>query len=103
MARTSRRRSLVSGSVFQAALATNYRFWAAVRDVQVVLFLAHPAQDGDKVLGAVERPVFPRGVCNGCGCSEFDACLEGDRGCHWIDAAQTRCSRCGPVAGKAPR
>lgn len=97
-ARTSRRRSLVSGEVFRTALSTNYRFWAAVRDVHAVLFLADPRRDGDKLIASVERPVFPPGVCTGCGCSEFDACLtDSGAGCSWIDAEQTRCSQCGPV------
>ena len=100
-AATSRRRSIVQGDVFQQALATNYRFWARLRGVNAVLFLGDPRMPGDKLLAAVDRPVFPKGVCTGCGCSYFDPCISAGgldaQACAWTDATETRCTHCGPV------
>lgn len=86
------RRSVVESGVFQEAVGTNYRFWAAVPELRVVTFIgAYGA-----VLARVPRPGFPPGVCTGCGCREDDPCPgEVGEGCFWVDRAQTRCSRCG--------
>lgn len=92
-------------------LGTDYRLWAKLPvTVTGLIALTKPFQANGSVAGggkqqggilaAVPRPVFPRGVCDGCGCSAFDACVVdegmGPEGCHWIDETQRRCSACGP-------
>ncbi|MDP3717124.1 MAG: hypothetical protein Q8T13_05060 [Acidobacteriota bacterium] len=95
------RRALSANKAARATLpglATNWRFWASMPSaVTAVLFMADPRVPGDKLLAAVDRPVFPKGVCVECGCTETDACLPSvftGRPCHWIDKTRTRCSCC---------
>jgi len=86
--------------VILEAFRRDYRFWARLPPaVDAVLFLANPgAVARDTVLAVVGRPTFPVGVCTGCGCSDVDACVGMfGEGCAWLDAARTRCSRCGPA------
>lgn len=96
----SRRRSIVQGDVFQQALATNYRFWARLAGVTSVWFNGADAGD-DVCLAAVDRPVFPKGVCTACGCSFFDPCIKpGGECCAWTDASETLCTHCSPMKGR---
>lgn len=106
MARTSRRSPGGGDPEIVKAISTNWRLWAGLpAKVDAVLFLGNPnAPDTkDKMIAVVGRPKFPGGVCTGCGCTEFDACIVhnggfGDEvGCSWIDEKQTRCSACGPA------
>lgn len=105
----SRRRRRSSGGggdpVIVQAFAADYRLWARVpAAVTALLFLGDPnvPKPQDAMLAIVGRPVFPKGVCTGCGCQEHDACIVdegmGPQGCRWIDETQTRCSACGPAA-----
>lgn len=86
------------------AISTDWRLWARLpAKVDAILFLGNPYAEKtqDKMLAVVGRPVFPRGVCTGCGCTEHDGCIVdavlGEQGCHWIDTTKTRCSACGPA------
>lgn len=41
-----------------------------------------------------------RGVCARCGCTVHRGCRDGGQGCHWVNAAMTRCSRCQRFCGR---
>lgn len=72
-----------------AAIARNWRFWAALpaAAVSVQVFNGSAAAP----LAVVPRPIFPRGVCRRCGCTWTDPCPEG---CAWTDASERLCTNC---------
>ncbi|MGE0363023.1 MAG: hypothetical protein AB7R67_20080 [Vicinamibacterales bacterium] len=93
------------------AVARDFRFWAALpARVHAIVILGDPhGPAAEKMLAVVQRPRVPKGVCTGCGCSQFDACPGAfGEGCAWRDATQTRCTSCPPAdppaaAARVPR
>jgi hypothetical protein len=80
-----------------SVLARAFRFWARLpASAKALIVLGAPELGKDAVLASCERPTFPRGVCTGCGCSEFDPCLTAEGPCAWVDESQRRCTACGP-------
>jgi hypothetical protein len=43
------------------------------------------------------------GICHFCGCTELDACRDGEFGCSWRDETLRVCSVCGPAAAAEAR
>jgi len=79
----------------------DYRFWARVpSDVAAIVLL--PEAPEYPIHRVAVRPVFPPGVCIGCGCTDADPCLIAVEflgqhdvvPCGWIDDTRTRCSAC---------
>ena len=80
-------------------LSADYRFWARVSpDVAAIVLL--PEVPEYPLHPFAVRPVFPPGVCTGCGCTDRNPCIielaGGDSDyCGWLDEGHTRCSGCG--------
>ena len=97
--RTARRRRPACTAAL-LRLFRDYRFWAASPSITLVQLTSG---DGE-VQGVLIRPVFPKGVCRHCGCSQFDACvMPSEEGCAWADRSERCCTNPACVRAEARR
>lgn len=94
-ATAARRRPTTAALLY---LERDYRFWALLPPAVTIVTFCVPGagrmKHVDEVVGEAHRPRFPRGVCHGCGCSQFDPCLTSIGPCWWVSPKRDLCSGC---------
>lgn len=69
--------------------------WAALPAFVAGVIVAGP--NDTLPISTVLRPDFRKGICQTCGCSETDPCVDSfGECCAWVNSTQTRCTFCGP-------
>lgn len=91
--KTTRRRP-VTAALLQLNQA--WRLWASLPPgVTHINVMAGDANDVAEVVGTATRPRrFPKGICERCGCSEFDPCFTPIGTCGWVDRRERLCTSC---------